>query len=290
LARLIRCAYTHIRPEDDQVHEGAYTPDQRDRAETARNFLLGALTDTPGYEAQKEMLSLAKDPSFRHFPDRLRLLARRRAAEDAEPPPLRPEQVVALERQHESPPYDRDGLFEIMLRRIEDLQEDIAHHDFSNRRTLRTIRDEIEMQRTLARSLLHMSRGAYNVIREDEVADGKQTDIRLLAMKGEQKAVIEVKIADRRWSMIDLERARKAQLVGQYLRHSTCKVGCLLLTYDGTKKFWKRSRTGRRLNFQQLLDHLADLAQTIEGELRYEVRIAVRGLDLTDTPLEPAHL
>ena len=40
LGQLVRSAYAFIRHENDQVHEGTYSPNTRDHAETARYFLL----------------------------------------------------------------------------------------------------------------------------------------------------------------------------------------------------------------------------------------------------------
>lgn len=289
LGRLVRCAYKYVRREDDQKHEGVYSPNTRDHAETARNFLLSALLDTPGPEARRVLLELAAEPLFAHFPDRLRLLARQRAASDAEFEPFSPTDIVALETRLEAPPHDRDGLFSVMVDRLDDLAHDIAHDDLTDRRTLRTIRDESEMQRTLARRLKEMAKGAYVVTREDELADVKRTDIRLAAVRGNQKAAIEVKIADTRWSLTDLERALRNQLVGQYLRHESSKAGCLLLTYDGTKKYWEHPETRGRLSFREAVDYLAAVAKEIERDMAHAVRLTVCGLDLTDPILAPAH-
>jgi len=289
LGKLVRCAYAFVRHEDDHVHEGVYTPDPRDHAERARSFLLSTLLDTPGPDAQNEILKLATEPDFAHFPDRLRLLARRRAAADAEFAPYNANDILALENRYEVPPHDRDGLFTVMLDRLDDLSHHLAHHDFTDRRTLRSITDEAEMQRTLAWRLNTSANGAYVVTREDEVADQKRTDIRLSATKGDQKAVIEVKIADKRWSLSDFEHALRHQLVGQYLRHSTCKAGCLLLTYDGTKKHWTHPSTRKRMQFSEMVAYLNQTALELENEKRQEVRLTVFGLDLTDPPLVPAH-
>ena len=200
-------------------------------------FLMSALQETPGPDAYRALLELAADPLFADMSDRLRLSARQRAARDAEFSAFTPADLVALEKRFEAPPHDRDGLFTVMTDRLDDLAHDLAHDDFTDRRTLRTIEDEAEMQRTLAGRIRDRSKGAYTVTREDEVADRKRTDIRLAAVRGEQKAAIEVKIVDK-WSMADLERALRNQLVGQYLRHETCQAGCLLLTFHGTRQHW----------------------------------------------------
>lgn len=289
LGQLVRAAYAFIRRDDDQVHSGPYSPDTRDDAESARNYLLFSLLATPGPKARRTILELAAEPNFEHFPDRLRLLARHRAAEDAEFAPYEAGALVALETCCEAPPQDRDGLFIVMMDRLEDLAHDVAHNDFSDRRTLRNITDEDEMQRTLAWRLRAGANGIYTVSREDEVADKKRTDIRLLATRGDQKAVVEVKLADQRWSLSDLENALEHQLLGQYLRHATCAAGCLLLTYDGGKASWRNPKTKRRMVFSEMIGYLNSRAGELEDQCNLKVRLAVFGLDLTDPPLAPAH-
>jgi hypothetical protein len=283
LDRLVRSAYRYVRLAEDRESE-SHVSDVRADAERAREFLLMTLLDTPGPAARKAILDLADSPHFAHYPDRLRLFARKRAASDAESPPSRPEDVVALDQRYEAPPRDRDGLFSLMVDRLDDLAHDLAHHPFTNRRTLQNVKDEIEMQRNLARSLEAAENGAYKVSRENEVADRKRTDIQLAATYGDQKAVIEVKIANR-WSLRQLEHALRAQLVGQYLRHTTCRAGCLLLTYH-KKKYWQHHETGRRLNFPEIIKHLKSLAQSIEEQEMHKVRLTVFPLDLTDTATE----
>ena len=93
-----------------------------------------------------------------------------------------------------------------------------------------------------------------------------------------------MKIADN-WTLADLERALQNQLAGQYLRHSNCRAGCLLLTYHGRKKYWVQPETRKRITFSKLVALLNDKARAIENESTSDVRIAVFGLDLTDPPL-----
>ena len=100
---------------------------------------------------------------------------------------------------------------------------------------------------------------------------------------------MEVKIADNGWSLSDLQRALRDQLVGQYLRHSNCKAGCLLLTYRGSKHFWVHPDTRKRLAFSEIVEILKDQAVSLEKESSHDVRIAVFGLDLTESPLAAVH-
>ena len=281
LEQLVQYAYAFVRREDDQVHEGVYTPNTRDHAEEARNLLLSKLLDTPGPEAWRVLLKLANEDDFAHFADYLRFQARQRAATDAEFPPFDPAEVVALDARHEAPPRNSDALFTVMMDRLDDLAYDLAHDDFTIRSTLRRIGTEAEMQRNLAREFRQRGNGVYNVTREEEVADKKHPDIRLSVANRDLKAAIEVKIADN-WTPTELKEALENQLDGQYLRHSTCRAGCLLLTYHGRRQYWIHPEIRKRMMFLELVALLKGKARDIENASTRGIRIAVFGLDLTD--------
>ena len=285
--QLVRSAYAFVRREDDLVHRGTYSPDTRDDAQTARNFLLSRLLETPGAAARRVVLELACEEDFQHFPDRLRLLARRKAAAEGELTPFDPADIVALGDNLEAPARDTEGLFSVMMDRLEDLAHDLRHHEFSDRKTVKGIAEESEMRRTLAMRLEGKANGVYKVAQEEEVADRKRTDIRLLAVKSSNKTVIEIKIADKDWTLKDLEKALVEQLVGQYLRHTDCKSGCLLLTHGGKRKYWQHPETSKRLKPPGVVEFLREKAARIEAEASHEVRLGVFWLDLTDPILSP---
>jgi hypothetical protein len=176
-----------------------------------------------------------------------------------------------------------------MINRLNDLQHDVTHHSFFPRKTAQSIHREEEMQRLLSLLLELGSNNAFCVVREDEVADRKRTDIKLLATGRDACAVIEVKIADKRWSTQDFLRALEAQLQGQYLRHEKCKAGCLLLTYNGTKKYWLHPESNKRLYFPSLISFLNARAEAIARENDGGFRIEVVGLDFSDPIMPDAH-
>lgn len=281
LGELIRIAYTYIRREDDEHHAGAYSPKPRDDAESARSHLLNTLLETPGIEARDLILSLATEEGFAHFPDRLRHLARERAAQDAERPAWSISQVIELEQRHHILPSDRDSLFAAMMDNLSDLQHEISTHDFSNINVIRSIDNEEDMQLTVALRLENIANGAYIIAREEEVVNRKRTDIRLLAREGSAKAVIEIKHTAKGWSANDLVVALRDQLVGQYLPHNDCKAGCLLLTLHKPKRRWKHPVTQEWMYFSDLLSYLGDVAKELEEESNYTMRLSVFGLDLT---------
>ena len=282
LGRLVRLAYTSVNPDEDRVHEGVYTPNTRDNTERARSKLFQWMCDTPGPEAWSALVDIAEEDEFRSLRDRVRLLARERAAMDAEFPAFDSRAVVALGKRHEVPPNDGNGLFAVMMDRLGDLAHDLAHDDFSDRRSVQSISDEREMQRSLSRRLKEQARAAYRVMREEEVADGKRTDIRLATVGSlDHRVVMEVKIADK-WRVTDLAEAVRKQLVDKYLRHESCTGGCMLLTYHGEKHWWVHPDGKKRLSFGDVVGLLEGKGRALETERQNRIRVAVFGLDLTD--------
>ena len=286
LGELVQCAHTFVHLDNDQIHEGPYSPDTRDDAQRSRDFLLSKLLNTPGPEARRVALTLADKNEFADRADYIRLQIRRRTAADAEFSAYSSEDVMALEQRYEAPPRTRDGLFAIMMDRFEDLQHYFIHDDFTDRTTVKNIQEETEMQRTLAWRIRDKAKGAYRVTREEEVADQKRPDIRLWTIKKDHKAAVEIKIADK-YSLNQLDKALRDQLVGQYLRPSYCKAGCLLLTYHGRKLYWQCPKTEKRLNFSEGVAWLNNKAKILEREKK-DIRLAVFGLDLTDPLPEPS--
>ncbi len=126
--------------------------------------------------------------------------------------------------------------------------------------------------------------GAYFVTREEEVADQKHTDIRLSCVGRDQRAVVEVKIADK-WTLQQLGHALQNQLEGQYLRHSKCKAGCLLLTYHGRKNYWIRPDSKKRLQFAEVVEYLKEKVRILAN--MPDVRVTAVGLDLTAPDSRP---
>ncbi|WP_281083547.1 NACHT domain-containing protein [Klebsiella quasivariicola] len=286
--KLLDIAYQFIRREDDREHDDIFTPDLRDKAEEARGALLDRLLNISNDKTVTEIIRLAKQPHFYLSKARFEYLARERAALNSDNFSLTEEDSLRLESYLEQPPHHQEALYQIMINRLQDLQFALSHSDFTDRDILRAVTLEEHMQPTLAWRLEASSKSAYSVVRESEVADGKKTDIRLLSPCGKHKAVIEVKLADKRWSIADFERALEHQLVGQYLRYDGCKTGCLLLTYNGNKKYWQNPITRKRLYFKDLIEYLNVKANKIMSE-NSSLKLIVIGLDLTSPYLVPVH-
>ena len=288
LLRAVRFTYDVLHPSTDPVRIGAHSVDDREEAEGVRDFLIGALFETPGSDAWRALMELADEPAFGHFPDRLRQIARQRAAKDADQTFLEPQDVIDLETRAEAAPHDTDTMHELVAERLRELQHGLRHDDFTNRRTLRRVTAEPEMQVNLAGLLRGLSRDAYKVVREDEAADLKKTDIRFLSSRSRQRAVVEIKMADARWTAVQLRTALEHQLVQLYLRMPDCRSGFLLLVHDGSRATWSLPG-GDEVDIGGLVDWLQREGRALCERDGFAFRIDTVALDLRDPVLVDPH-
>ncbi|BCO28481.1 hypothetical protein MIZ03_3387 [Rhodoferax lithotrophicus] len=277
LLTLVRLAYHHVCPSDDAHHEGAYSPDLRDHAERGRGILLNALLSAKGQEGWQAKLEMANDPLFKHFRDRALLIAREKAAAEAEAMAMSESQVVALNRHGESPPMTREDMFALLVDRLDDL-DDLLLRDDSPRAAWAAITDEKVMRREITRELRNASNNAYTVDQEGVTADEKETDIRLRAVSSDQQAVIELKLGDKRPGR-DLRDTIKNQLVTKYMAPESCRSGCLLVTVNHSHG-WKHPDSGKSLDIAGLASMLQAEALKVTAEMGGMVQITARVLDL----------
>ncbi|RXH28627.1 hypothetical protein XH99_14465 [Bradyrhizobium nanningense] len=226
--RLLRLAYRHVLPEDDNHHEGSYTPDTRDHAERGRNAILSALLASPGPEAWAVKIEMANDPLFAHIRDRAIAVAEGKAAEEADDVAINEAEFAILDRHGESPPRTRDAMFELMRDRLDDI-DDLLLQDISPRELWSKIDDEHIMRRELTRFLRDAARQNYTIDQESVTADEKETDIRFRSTSSSVQAVVELKLGDDR-SGTDLFNTIHDQLLTKYMAADECRAGCLLVT------------------------------------------------------------
>lgn len=277
LLRLLRLAYSHVRPFEDITHEGAYSPSSRDHAQRGRDALLSALMDSKGPEAWNVKLEMADDPLFARIRDRTLLMAREGAAREADVAVLSEAEVVALIRNGEAPPITRTELFALLVDRLDDI-EDLLLRDDSPRAAWAGISEEKVMRREIARELRNTANQAYTVDQEGVTADEKETDIRLRATASDQQAVIELKLGDGRTGR-DLRDTIKSQLVTKYMASEECRSGCLLVTVAQDRQ-WEHPDSGERLDVLGLEAMLQEEALKISDEMRMSVLLVTRVLDL----------
>ena len=272
---LVIRAYQAVRRDEDISHDGCYTPSLRDNAQDARSFLFDTLLEVKKPEVLAILHQLASSPEFSHMPDRLRQMAYEIAAQisDAEPYPLA--SFRKLDRDGAFVPYDNRSLFSAMISRLDAFEHDILHAEDRPIVALRKVDQETDLRPFLANWLRGRDRGVFDFTQEAVVADEKRTDLRFHPKSMSGYGTVELKRET--WTVAELESALKDQLVGQYLKHENCQVGCLLIC-QREKKRWQNPEGGAMLNLRQVVERLKALAVKITSD-QPELHLTVKGID-----------
>lgn len=278
LLSLTRLAYTHVRPHDDTRHEGSFTPDTRDNAENARNTLLSAILNMGGVEGWATKMTLIDDPLFAHFADRGRILAKEKAAEEADAVTVSEADFKMLDTYGEAPPNTRDTMFQLLRDRLEDI-DDLLLQDTSPRENWAAIEDERVLRRALAHELSNRSNHLYTVDQEAATADEKETDVRLRSTSSPEQGTIELKIGEKPRSAAELRSALKDQLLTKYLAPERSRSGCLVISV-ATNRTWLHPETQQKMGLNDLIEFLNVEARKLEAETGRSVRLMAKGLDL----------
>lgn len=282
LTKLVRLAYCHIRREDDLVHNGVYTPGVRDRAEEARNILLGMLIDLPGEATFRALRELSQEAPFKLSSERFVVLADERATKDADLVPWGAADVIDFSDRYEREAKTLSDLDEIVADRLWDIQDTIESGRFFDKVTLRQDQlkraDERPVQLALAQQLETVRGTLYSLEREPEQSDYNEPDISVLSPAVPVPLPIEVKVADS-WSYRQLTEAVEDQLVGKYMKPRGATCGHLVITFHNKKAFWKLG--GKKLAFSDLISSLQSYADRFVSRNPDISRITVTGIDLS---------
>jgi hypothetical protein len=278
LMRLLRLTYENVKPSDDNVREGSFTPDSRDEAENGRNALLKALLDRPGPESYDAVVRLSRSRAVQNLAVRFRELARGMAERDAEPLAWTVSEILTLERSYLLPIKSGEDLYRVVLGVLDEVAWDFDHADASSRAVLETARDEDSVQEWLHEQLRLRAKGRYHVHRESEVAEGNLPDIIASAIAAPFQVAIEAKHGDKGWTVSTLAGALKEQLAEDYLRPSNRRHGVFVVTRHRGKR-WRDPNTGQLLDFSTLMETLAARAAKLKRNRVGPIAVQVRGID-----------
>ncbi len=278
LAQLLLFAYQEVRAEDDTVHEGVYSPGERDEAEWGRNTLLKALVETNGPIAHDTMLRLSRHRDMRARKIRFREMAREMAERDTELPAWSAEEVLRFEHDHVLPVKTGFDLYRLTQALIKEIDWDFGNQDASSRAVLETAKDEDAVQNWLAEQLRQRAKGRFHATREPEIAEGNMPDILVSAVAAEVEVAIEAKHGGKGWSTKALEDALRGQLAEDYLRPINRRHGIFVIT-NHRRRTWTHPRTGKRFNFSELIAYLNGVASKITSNAAGDVSVTVIGID-----------
>jgi hypothetical protein len=263
-----------------------YRTDDADYADQARTAIFSQFVKTPGSATYHALRRLQHDSTFPVPPIRLRALAEQRAVEDSEAAPWPPGEAYAFEQSKQAAPRTGKDLRSVLVGRIEDMQHDLLHDDFSQGQTLKGIGSEKEVQKWVADRLRLKQGRSFSVEREPHVVDEKEPDVRIRAKATDANVSIEIKVAES-WSLTELYDALEVQLCGRYLRSDQGRYGVLLLVHQNARPMgWKDNASGRYLAFPQVVDRLRERALAISGASHNSPQPEVAVLDVSVARLQ----
>lgn len=280
LLRLLRLAYYHVKRDEDNEHEGTYSPDNRDDAERARNYILNTLLNSKGEGGWQAKIEMINDPLFAHFKDRILAVAEENWAQEIDSEILTENQVATLDKIGETPPSTNTAMFALLNDRLADL-DDLLLSDKSPSEAWAGITEERVMRREIARELWHKANNLYTVDQEAVTADEKETDIRLRSTASDHEAIIELKLADGRTAR-DLRDTIYDQLVRKYMAAEHSRSGCLLITIAKNREWEHPDITDKKqlINLEELKMILCNEAKCVEEMMGNTISLVVHILDL----------
>ncbi len=280
LARLVRLMFdTHVAPGTPASPGTMHLTGGSDYARAA---LFNRFVSSPGEVTYRALLALENDPNCPIERPRLRAMAKKRAVEDSNCAPWPPSAVEEFERRFETAPRTPEDLKSLVRNRIEDMQHDLIHGDFGQGRTLKNLRNEIDVQNWIADRFRLTQSHSYSVEREAHVIQEKEPDIRIRAKSTDATVAVEVKVAED-WTLKELEEALNKQLCGQYLRSRNGRHGLLLLVHKvGRKRGWKVSKSRGYYGFTQVVEHLAKRAARIRASGTESPQPEIAAIDVSN--------
>ena len=281
LRTFVPLIYRYINSNEDVKHVGGYRPTARDDARRFRDSLFERLSQSESTEADDVIHEFLENPEFAPHHDYILHLNDKRAERQADLRPWNPEDIPAFAKDYETDPKTDRNLFKIACRRLQEIKNAVERADKSIRFEMHKEYDERKLRIWLAGKLQERSRNRYTVPQEEEIDRRERPDLRI-ERPGLAPVSIEIKWADKGWTLQDLLNGLENQLVDQYLRDDNSRYGIYLLGYIGRKKFWEGPDDSSHLSFDQVVIMIKDRAKVIVAERRNVEDIAVISMDFID--------
>lgn len=258
LLKMLRFAYHWIRPEADESHPSgvAYTPTYRDDAERYRESLLSRIASHSDPGVETVLTSLLSEPDFALHRSAIEYHLENRINQAADGSPMRPSDVIALGTKLEYPPRTMRELFMMTLKRLQTIKEAVEIPDATSLRSyVQPGNDEAQLRTFLASELNRRALGLYRAEQEPLIDQDQEPDIRVIHPAIPGAVPIEVKLADKGWTLNRLLERLEVQLLGQYLRAPECTHGVFLVGFAGGKQHWE-DEAGHPMTFEELMERV----------------------------------
>lgn len=284
LAHLLHLAYKYIPAADWSAHRSRSRRYPSDKAESARGTLFNALAERPGADAYDALVALSAAPAFAESSLRLREVAHARAEADGDLTAWLATEVNKFELTHSAPVKTGAQLLTLTLGILADVQASFITADASSRQLLARAEDEKEVQGWLAERLNERAKSRYGAAREVEVAGRNEPDIVVSSTSADVQVAIEVKNANKKWTVSQLEGAVRGQLAEDYLRPANRRHGVLIVSLH-RHRTWRVA--GQIWEFGRLIAHLQQVALATRSNYSGPVQVAVFGLDASNDTRSP---
>ncbi|PCJ86124.1 MAG: hypothetical protein COA54_09545 [Thiotrichaceae bacterium] len=273
----------HIRGEEDinRANTGVFSPGLRDDAQDARDNLFQLLNQIPGKDSFFALMDIAKMHPEEGSRSWIMRNAKTKAEQEGNVEPWSPSQVKDFNEKLECTPSNHKELAELAVFRLLDLKDDLEHGDGSLASILKTVTQETEMRKYIARELRERAFGRYTITQEEELADAKRPDLRFHGTSFDGPVPVELKLADNNWGGPKLFERLENQLCGDYLRDNRSNRGVFILVYRGAKGGWDVPSSKKRVGFAGLIVALQEHWELISPKFSNVEDITVIGIDLT---------
>lgn len=280
IERFIRLVYRYVNPKDDlprPVGE-AFTPMDRDDAQSFRGALLPKLAESLAPEAEAILTRLAEDPDFSEERDWIRGLMDKCVERRADAAALTPADLRTFVAKNEFSPKNSRDLFDLTLRRLQGIKHDVEDADHSIRNHVRKEDLEVDFRRFVARQLKERNNCLYSSTEESVIREEERLDIRVGNTRCEGHVVIEAKVANLDRSLSSLIEDLESQLCERYLHDQNARYGIFLIGCTADKT-WRNPEEGPNMNFDELIVRLKARAAEIQSCSPAIERLKVIGMD-----------
>jgi hypothetical protein len=253
--------FNYVRPKNDIVRHGSYTPGGRDYAQRFRDALFEQFAAKGDPSAEAVLRSFLDMPELTHIRDYIRHVLDKHIEQLADGPAWAAAEVRGFARDYERDPQTDKDLFQIGLRRLADLKAWVERGEDSPRDEVRPEGQESGFRRWLQRRLNERARGRYVIPQEWEIDGRARPDLRL-TIPGVAPVSLELKIADN-WSLQDLIDGLEQQLVGTYMRDQRARYGIYVLAVFKRRRTWKALDQAGLIDVESILQMLRQKADAI---------------------------
>ena len=299
---LARAAFLVWPPEKDVVHDTVYSPGKADHAASNRRgyvSLLGAIHTVEAYEA---LCRLANSKELKDYRDEFLFWLDGMYRVEGRRQKLSPTQTIDFLNDHSKAPSSVEEFRKLCNTHIEALLKQLHQSDDDEGAYYRRggARED-DLRNWMAARLRDVGEHYYTVIREQEVAGEKRTDIRLYSQTDSLGNVsVEIKLANmKHWSGDQLVNTPDEQISRRYLLEPSSHTGIYVLVnaaIPGNKaageernikrKEFSKKVGGTSVNFENLVKAVEEECRRVNDRLEDDKVVSLIARDISEKPSE----